>query len=109
MATPVTTLGLARWRQRKGVSLEQIAERTKISLQFLRAIEAEEFHKLPGGIFSTSYLRQYASSIDMDPTEVLAHYTESVAPRPKPVAREESRSQRGFIYRWFGHNPQTQQ
>lgn len=128
MGSPVTILGLARWRQRQDISLEQIAERTKISLQFLRAIEAEEFHKLPGGIFSTSYLRQYASSIDLDPTELLAHYTQSMTPRPKPATREESldpRSvmdpQRGFVnrrrglmnrrpgfMRWFSHNPQTQ-
>ncbi len=109
--------------------MEQIAERTKISLQFLRAIEAEEFHKLPGGIFSTSYLRQYASSIDLDPTELMDRYTQSMTPQPKPAGREESgceagfmegqggmvNSRRGFmnrprglINRWFSHNPQTQ-
>jgi len=109
MALQPTSLGLAHRRQKKGVSLEQIAERTKIGLAFLRAIEAEEYHKLPGGIFSTSYLRQYASLVDLDPTELLAHYTESVTPRPKPAGREGSGASRGFMNRFLGTNPQTQQ
>jgi cytoskeletal protein RodZ len=110
MGTQAKSLGLARRRQKKGVSLETIAERTKISLQFLRAIEAEEFQKLPGGIFSTSYLRQYASIVELDPDELLAHYTECVALEPKPMAREGSRSSRGFMNRWLGTgtNPQAQ-
>jgi cytoskeletal protein RodZ len=108
MAIQATKLGLTRWRQKKGVSLEEIAERTKISLQFLRAIEAEEFGKLPGGIFSTSYLRQYASHVDLDPTELLALYSAITSPR-KPPASESSRSQRGFMTRWLGSDPQAQQ
>lgn len=108
MGTEAKGLGLVRLRQKKGVSLEQIAERTKISLQFLRAIEAEEFHKLPGGIFSTSYLRQYASVVEFDPAELLAHYTESMTPQPKPAGREGSRTHRGFMNRWLGTNPQAQ-
>jgi len=109
MAAEPTTLGLARHRQKKGVSLEQIAERTKIGLRFLRAIEAEEYHQLPGGIFTISYLRQYASLVDLDPTELLAHYTESITPRPKPVGREGSRAPRSLMNRFMGTNPQTQQ
>src|SRR5579872_6478899 len=49
-------LDLARFRTRAGVSLKAIADRTKIGLRFLQAIEGEQFEKLPGGIFSTSYL-----------------------------------------------------
>ena len=41
------TLNLAVHRQKEGISLEQIAEVTKISIRFLKAIEDEEFEKLP--------------------------------------------------------------
>ena len=61
-------------RQRRGVSLEQIAETTKISIRFLRAIESEEYEKLPGGIFTTSYLRQYASAVGVEESRLLAYY-----------------------------------
>src|SRR5271154_3194199 len=73
-------LDLARSRKKAGVSLEDIAEGTKISLRFLRAIEEEEFDKLPGGIFNTSYLRQYAVAIGYDEAELLAHYERKINP-----------------------------
>src|SRR5271154_6284629 len=71
-------LDLARSRKQEGISLEDIADQTKISLRFLQAIENEEFEKLPGGIFSTSYLRQYAAAIGYDEAELLAHYNRKV-------------------------------
>src|SRR5579864_5407036 len=83
----IRPLDLSRFRKRAGVSLEQIADRTKISLRFLRAIEAEEFEKLPGGIFSTSYLRQYAASIGYDEAALLGYY--SLKTDPEATAQDE--------------------
>lgn len=68
-------LDLRKSRLAKGLSLEDIAEKTKISIRFLRAIEAEEFETLPGGIFTTSYLKQYASTIGVDESRMLSYYT----------------------------------
>ena len=51
---------LRREREMRGVSLEEISSATKISLRFLDAIEREDFSKLPGGIFSRSFIRTYA-------------------------------------------------
>ncbi|MBI1895215.1 MAG: helix-turn-helix domain-containing protein [Acidobacteria bacterium] len=67
-------LNLEHFRRRSGVSLDHITDRTKISVRFLRAIEAEEFDKLPGGVFNTSYIRQYAAAIGYCEQELLAHY-----------------------------------
>jgi cytoskeletal protein RodZ len=67
-------LGLATIRQNRGISLEQIAAHTKISMRSLKAIECGEFTKLPGGIYNTSYIRQYAQAIDFDESELLAYY-----------------------------------
>src|SRR5450432_3054598 len=67
-------LGLAAIRRNRGISLEQIAESTKINIRSLRAIEGGDFKKLPGGIYSTSYIRQYAKAIDFDEAELLAFY-----------------------------------
>ncbi len=73
-----SVLGIAEIRQNRGVSLEQIAHSTKIGLRFFRAIEAGEFEKLPGGIYDTNYIRQYARSIDFDEYALLAHYREKM-------------------------------
>ena len=79
----VRRLDLRRVRQKKGISLEEIAESTKISIRFLRAIEDEEFEKLPGGIFNTSYLRQYAAAIGFEEARLLAYYNRRLPAMPE--------------------------
>lgn len=69
-----SVLGLATIRRNRGISLEQIAESTKINIRSLKAIEGGDFKKLPGGIYNTSYIRQYAQAIDFDEAELLAFY-----------------------------------
>ena len=68
------TLNLPVVRQKKGIALRAISESTKISMRFLEAIESEEFEKLPGGVFTTSYIKQYASAIGMPSEELLSYY-----------------------------------
>jgi cytoskeleton protein RodZ len=67
-------LELASTRQKKAISLEQISETTKIGIRSLKAIEAGEFQKLPGGVYSTSYIRQYARAIEVDEAQILTKY-----------------------------------
>jgi cytoskeletal protein RodZ len=69
-------------RRRKAVSLEEIADATKIGVRYLRAIESGDYGKLPGGIYSTSYIRQYARAIDYDETDLLEHYYRKTGLRP---------------------------
>jgi cytoskeletal protein RodZ len=73
-AEGVKPLRLAEIRLRSGRSLEEIADTTKISIRFLRAIEAEDFGQLPGGIFSRSYLRQYAEQVGIEASRLLETY-----------------------------------
>jgi transcriptional regulator with XRE-family HTH domain len=51
-------------RQSKGLTLEQIADTTKISMRYLRAIEEGRLAVLPGGVYTINYLRQYAAAIE---------------------------------------------
>jgi cytoskeletal protein RodZ len=73
---------LLMMRRKKGVSLQEISQATKIGVNYLRAIEDGEFAKLPGGIYSTSYIRQYARSIDFDEFELLARYYRATGLKP---------------------------
>ena len=75
-------LNLAAARQEKGVTLEDIGQSTRIALHFLKSIEAEDFGALPGGVYNTSYLRQYARAIGYDESALLAHYRSQVEPQP---------------------------
>lgn len=69
-----SVLELATIRKNRGITLEQIAGVTKIGIRTLEAIERGEFRKLPGGIYDTSYIRQYARAIDYDEDAILAEY-----------------------------------
>ena len=65
---------LKKARESKGVSLDQIAAETRISTRFLTAIENEQFHLLPGGIFNRGFVRAYAETVGLNVTEVIAEY-----------------------------------
>ena len=84
-----SVLGLATIRKNRGITLEHIASVTKISVRNLDAIERGDFLKLPGGIYDTSYIRQYARAIDYDESAILALYWKV---RGEPKAPEPNRS-----------------
>ncbi|HEY7170645.1 MAG TPA: helix-turn-helix transcriptional regulator [Vicinamibacterales bacterium] len=61
-------------RERRGVSLRQIAAQTKISVSVLEALERNDISRLPGGIFSRAFVRSYAAEIGLDPEEVIQDF-----------------------------------
>ena len=63
---------LRRERLRRGLSLEQIASQTKIGLHLLEALEADQFDRLPGGVFAKNFARQYARLLEIDDDEIRA-------------------------------------
>lgn len=73
-------LGVKVWRQKKGISLETIAASTKLSVRQLEAIESGDFSKLPGGIYTTNYIKQYARAIEFDEIDLLAFYQDRCTP-----------------------------
>jgi cytoskeleton protein RodZ len=98
-------LNLERQRKLAGVTLDEIAAKTKISLRFLKAIEAGEYEKLPGGIFTTSYIRQYAAAIGYDEAALLEHCQRKMNPQAATL-KEPVREHRTRLDRWFGIAPQ---
>ena len=101
MQEDTSVLGLANIRKNRGISLEQIAATTKISVRSLEAIERGDFRKLPGGIYNTSYIRQYARAIDYDESNLLAFYSRSMA----GVDGNASRSSTPTTTNWRGLRP----
>lgn len=87
-----SVLELATIRKNRGITLEQIANVTKIGVRTLEAIERGEFRKLPGGIYDTSYIRQYARAIEYDEDAILAEYR-----RTRPQTMPPPEPQRGFF------------
>jgi cytoskeletal protein RodZ len=67
-----TFLRLAR--EQRGVSLQDLAVATKISVRVLQALERNDPSKLPGGIFSRSFVRSYAREVGLDPEVTAAKF-----------------------------------
>src|SRR5918999_4160661 len=61
-------------REARGVSLREISEQTRISTRYLEAIEADDYKRLPGGIFNKSFIKAYAKYIGFDEHEALEGY-----------------------------------
>jgi cytoskeleton protein RodZ len=103
MPTGTTVLRLEEARKRRGVSLEQISNATKISTSFLRAIETEEFEKLPGGVFNTNYIRQYASAIEFPVEKVIAQHQAFEISKQKADAEQQAQcvARRSWSFRWL--------
>lgn len=61
-------------RETRGLSLQQVAASTKISVSVLEALERGDFPRLPGGIFSRAFVRSYAVEVGANADEVVAKF-----------------------------------
>ena len=70
-------------RQRRKITLESIAEGTKVPTRHLRALEQEEYGQLPGGVFNKGIVRSYCRHLGLDEREWLERF-----PETQPVEAE---------------------
>ena len=77
-------------RERRGVPLREIANKTKISVGVLEALERNDFSRLPGGIFSRAFVRSYAIEVGLDPDEAIQDF---LAELPRDAAISVSQTQ----------------
>src|SRR5436309_1479788 len=60
--------------ERRGVSLREIANATKISVGVLEALERNDISRLPGGIFGRAFVRSYAVEVGLDPERAIQEF-----------------------------------
>ena len=77
---------LRRERLKSDRDLDRIAHETKIPARLLQAIECEEFDKLPGRLFTISFVRQYAQNLGLDEEQVVADLRAQQEPPPAAIA-----------------------
>ncbi len=80
---------LRQQRERKGITLEQAAEDTRIREKFISALESGDHQALPGAVYTKGFLRNYADYLDLDSTELVALYTAERVATPEPPRRFE--------------------
>lgn len=71
---------LQSMRAQKGLTLQDIAQKTRIDPTYLQALEDNAFSKLPPArIFAKAYAREYGRVLALQETEVMKRFTESAA------------------------------
>ncbi len=68
-------------RTRQGLSLQQVAKRTHIQPQQLRAIETGSWMQLPEAIYVKGFLKRYAQSLGLDGMAI----AERISVKPAPI------------------------
>ena len=57
---------LRRAREAKGMSLDDVASRTRIPIRHLQNIEREEWDALPAATYAVGFTRNYANAVGLD-------------------------------------------
>ena len=77
---------LRRAREQRGLSLHDVAARTKLTIPVVRAIERNDFAALPGGMFRKAYVRTLAVEVGLNPNDIAADYCAWFEPPVEPVS-----------------------
>lgn len=64
-------------RERAGLTVEEIATRTKVIASRVRALERNDLSRWPGGIFRRGFVRSYAGMVGLDPDETVAAFIQA--------------------------------
>jgi len=65
---------LAAVRQARGLSMEAVADATKISTRYVQALETNAFDRLPSAIFVRGYLKEIARVLELEPDALTEGY-----------------------------------
>jgi transcriptional regulator with XRE-family HTH domain len=96
-------LGLKAARERKGITLAEIADKTKIPVPMFAALERNDLRRWPKGLFRRSFFRDYARMIDLPVDEACAEFirlfpdgisTEVIKPAEETPAATEAKDVR---------------
>ncbi len=85
-------------RIQRGLTIEQVAQDTRISARFLEALEDEAFDELPAPVYVRGFLRSYSNYLRLDPMPLLTQLPDEmgggeagVVASPEPIGDEPAR------------------
>ncbi|WP_297694800.1 helix-turn-helix domain-containing protein [Phenylobacterium sp.] len=93
---------LRRVREHRGLTLEDLAEHTRVRASFLAALEQMRLEALPSRPFVIGYIRAYAQALDLDPDVAAERFKaeEPVLDEPlaAPIGVSEERDPRVGLF-----------
>jgi cytoskeletal protein RodZ len=76
-------------RQRRSVSLEDIAQTTKVTVRSLQALESDAFDQLPGGILGKGIVRSYVRFLGLDEGEWVERFLDASGQKNPPTTEKD--------------------
>ena len=70
---------LRNLRESVGIDIEEIYEVTRITASTLKAIEQDEYEKLPTAIYLKNFLKSYAELLRIDSEKIIAGYMKNLS------------------------------
>ncbi len=64
-------------RETKGLTIDEVAAKTRIRSDFVKALEDGNFAKLPDQVFARGFVRSYARSLGLDEEDAIHRFTQS--------------------------------
>ncbi|BDG06214.1 helix-turn-helix domain-containing protein [Anaeromyxobacter oryzae] len=71
---------LARERELRGLSRDEVGRATKLAPGVVEALESGDEARMPPRAYVVGYLRAYAAAVGLDPDEVVLRYEEAAGP-----------------------------
>lgn len=85
---------LRQAREKKGISISEVAEQTRISPIYLESIEKDDYRTLPGGIFNKGFIKSFAKYVGVDEQEAMQDYAQLSASQEGIDDHQSSKSYR---------------
>ena len=64
-------------RETKGLTIDEVASKTRIRTDFVKALEDGNFAKLPDQVFARGFVRSYARSLGLDEDDAIHRFVQS--------------------------------
>ena len=85
-SNPILGPRLRAHRESRGLTLDALAEATKIQRSLLADLERNNLSRWPAGIYGRAFIREYAKALGLPPNEVLEEFRLLSDPGESPVA-----------------------
>ena len=103
---------LRRHREKRRITLREIASQTKVSAGLFESLESGECARWPGGIYGRGFVRADATAVGLDPEQVVSIFSDcypqfalEVPEEPAPEAPEPPQTMlarlKGAVAAWF--------
>ena len=79
---------LRKAREAKGLTTSQVAEKTRILVQIINAMEKEDFSRIKAAIYGRGFVKLICECLEIDPKPLVAEFMDIYEGRRPPVSTD---------------------